>query len=123
MHDPLCRTCAALHETVKIGSPSDLEAALIRAAQKVHSGCLKELTEREEPVSLDGGLSFTSPYPVYAVLSDMVERKLFGWKVLGWNDVVNLRFRCMHCGAVFSLHAETHHGSGGAWEYLEHGDS
>lgn len=33
-----------------------------------------------------------------------------------WNDIVEYRFRCNTCSEVFSLHAETYHGSGGYWE-------
>lgn len=33
-----------------------------------------------------------------------------------WDDIVGYRFRCSSCGELFSLHAETYHGSGGYWE-------
>jgi hypothetical protein len=33
-----------------------------------------------------------------------------------WEDYVEHRFRCSHCGELFWLHAETYHGSGGYWE-------
>jgi hypothetical protein len=33
-----------------------------------------------------------------------------------WDDIVAYRFSCETCGEVFSLHAETYHGQGGAWE-------
>ena len=33
-----------------------------------------------------------------------------------WDDLIAYRFRCTDCGELFSLHAETYHGQGGAWE-------
>jgi hypothetical protein len=32
------------------------------------------------------------------------------------DDIVGYRFRCSSCGELFSLNAETYHGSGGYWE-------
>ena len=32
-----------------------------------------------------------------------------------WADVIDCRFSCRHCGALFGLSVETYHGSGGRW--------
>jgi hypothetical protein len=32
-----------------------------------------------------------------------------------WNDIIGYGFDCTNCGQLFSLSAETYHGSGGEW--------
>ncbi|PXF64465.1 hypothetical protein DL796_04825 [Kangiella spongicola] len=36
-----------------------------------------------------------------------------------WGDFVTNFFRCTHCTQLFHLHAETYHGSGGAFEAID----
>jgi len=36
-----------------------------------------------------------------------------------WGDFVSNYFSCTSCGQLFHLHAETYHGSGGAFEKID----
>ena len=39
-----------------------------------------------------------------------------------WGDFVSNYFSCPQCGQIFHLHAETYHGSGGAFVTVNHPD-
>lgn len=96
---------------------------LIRAAEYAAIGCLKDITADylqmpSQGVLNESGIGYIYPPP--ECLANIVQPKFpWGWRILGWGDVVDLYFQCTQCGSVFSLHAETYHGRGGAWEYLE----
>lgn len=92
-----CKKCQELCVQYAIRGPKDLGRAITIARQNVDDGTISVVIE-PNPLSLPPFQSLTAAGP--------------------WNDFVAYQFKCNHCGELFSLHAETYHGSGGAWEPL-----
>jgi hypothetical protein len=90
-----CEKCAELCVRYQIQQPRELRKAIDIARQNIEDGTIVEL-QSSSPVS---------QVPFSALASGAA-----------WNDIVEHRFRCANCGELFSLHAETYHGSGGYWE-------
>ena len=89
-----CEKCNDLCVRFAIRRPQDLRRAIQIASQKVEAGEISEVPD-------------TSPSQVpFSALASGEP----------WDDIVGYRFRCNTCGEMFSLHAETYHGSGGYFE-------
>lgn len=95
----VCQLCADLRRRFEIRSPADLAKAIRVARDNVADGTIVEVRSRSqfqrEPFS---SVSPEGP----------------------WDDVVEYGFRCTSCGQLFSLRAETYHGSGGEWRPVAH---
>jgi hypothetical protein len=89
-----CEHCADLRQRVPIRVPADLRQALRVARANVADGTIIEVPP-------------TSPLAYEPFSSVSVDGP--------WADIVGYGFRCVHCGQLFSLSAETYHGSGGEW--------
>ncbi len=90
-----CEKCQDLCVRYEIRSPRELGRAILIARQNVDDGTVSELID-SNPLGLPSFTSLQAEGP--------------------WDDIVAYRFKCTACGEVFSLHAETYHGRGGAWE-------
>lgn len=90
-----CEKCQDLCVHRPIRSPSDLRRAITIARESLNDGTLLEM-EGRNPLGLPAFQTLLPEGP--------------------WNDIVAYQFKCTTCGEVFSLHAETYHGQGGAWE-------
>lgn len=90
-----CEKCQDLCVHYAIRSPQELRRAIKIARENLNDGTVSELVGKN-PLGLP---------PFQNVLPDGP-----------WDDIVAYRFGCTACGEVFSLHAETYHGQGGAWE-------
>lgn len=90
-----CTSCADLCVRYQIRHPRELQNAIKIANQNVEDGTLVEVQD----ASLSNQLSF----------SELASGT-------PWGDTIEHHFRCVNCGALFYLHAETYHGSGGYWE-------
>ncbi len=90
-----CEKCKDLCVRYEIRSPQQLGRAITIARQNIDDGTVSELIDKN-PLGLPPFDSLRSDGP--------------------WDDLVAYRFRCTGCSEVFSLHAETYHGQGGAWE-------
>lgn len=90
-----CEKCQDLCVRFAIRQPNELRRAIQIAKQNLDDGTISEV-----------------PNP------DPISRVTFSALAKGepWDDIVGYRFRCCSCGELFSLHAETYHGSGGYWE-------
>lgn len=91
-----CHRCAALCVEYRISTPSELQRALAIAREN-----LADATIEEMPCAAVGAMGA----PPFSEVSPRGP----------WRDVLDYRFRCTTCAQVFELHAETYHGSGGAW--------
>jgi hypothetical protein len=76
--------------------PKDLKRAIGKAAEAVANGVLK----------YEGAGQSGDPFRPLASGGH-------------WSDLVSNYFSCRSCGQLFHLHAETYHGSGGAFEKIE----
>ncbi len=74
--------------------PADLKQAIRVARDNVVDGTIVEVPS-QSPIHRE---------PFFAVSIDGP-----------WDDVIGYGFRCTSCGQLFSLSAETYHGSGGEW--------
>ena len=92
-----CGRCSDLCITYLIRTPGELKKAIIVAADNLKDGTIEELSSGV-PI-LEPAVSFAS------VAAGTV-----------MPDLLAYRFRCKSCGEVFSLAAETYHGSGGSWQ-------
>ena len=81
---------------IRIKSPNDLKRAINKAAELVTS----------EVLTYEGAGQYGVPF----------SRLASGGH---WGDFVNNYFSCRSCGQLFHLHAETYHGSGGAFERID----
>jgi hypothetical protein len=89
-----CKRCASLRQRFEIRSPADLAKAIRVARDNVADGTIVEIPSKSEVVH--------EPFAEVAPNGP-------------WEDVVGYGFRCMTCGQLFYLSAETYHGSGGEW--------
>lgn len=92
-----CDRCADLCVQYQMRFPAELRRVIDIARRN-----LKDGTTAEAPNS---GSAVLSNIPFSEVNADGP-----------WDDVFHYRFRCTHCGELFSLMAETYHGSGGTWQ-------
>ena len=90
-----CKLCEDLCVRFPIRSPSDLKKAVDIIGQNIGDGTIVELLSSAARIS---ELFTDSPR----------------------EDYLEYHFRCSTCGELFSLHAETYHGSGGYWEPGDH---
>jgi hypothetical protein len=90
-----CNKCQELCVRFPIRQPHDLRRAIEISKQNIEDGTISEMPDTH---------SFSE-----VSFSDLAAGK-------PWGDILTHRFRCNPCGEVFMLHAETYHGSGGAWE-------
>ena len=88
-----CEHCEQAVQPEKIKRPDDLSKAIIAVASALEAGVLQ----------YEGAGAWGDPFKSIAHGS-------------GWGDFVNNYFSCTACGQWFNLHAETYHGSGGAFE-------
>jgi hypothetical protein len=91
-----CDHCAGLTTGTPIKLPVHLVRAIKKAAEAIKNGVLK----------YEGAGRWGDPF------SQLAEGK-------HWGDFVSNYFSCRSCGQLFHLHAETYHGSGGAFEKVE----
>jgi hypothetical protein len=91
-----CDNCIRLTSGTPIKLPADLKRAIDKAAEAVKSGVLK----------YEGAGQFGDPFAPLA-------------RGGHWSDFVSNYFSCQSCGQLFHLHAETYHGSGGAFEKVD----
>jgi len=89
-----CASCADLCVRYQIRHPRELQSAIDIASQNVEDGTIVEVQD----ASLSNQFSF----------SELASGT-------PWGDTVEHHFRCVNCGELFYLHAETYHGSGGYW--------
>jgi hypothetical protein len=90
-----CAKCNDLCVRFPIRSPRELKRAIEIAKQNVDDGTVSEVQVADSPSQVRfSQLAAGEP----------------------WDDIVRYRFRCNSCRELFSLHAETYHGSGGYWE-------
>lgn len=90
-----CEKCKDLCMRFVIRQPNELCRAIQIAKQNLDDGTITEVPN-SDPIS----------QVTFAALA----------KGEQWGDIVGYRFRCSSCDELFSLHAETYHGSGGYWE-------
>ncbi len=90
-----CEKCNELCVRFAIRQPRDLQRAIEIAKQNIDDGTITEISD-STPISQITFSALATGQP--------------------WDDIVGYRFRCNSCGEIFSLHAETYHGSGGYWE-------
>lgn len=91
-----CNRCHDLCITYPIRTPGELRKAIVVAAGNVKDDTIEEVLVQGPVVE---------PYvPFDHVVTETASP-----------DVLAYRFRCKNCGEVFSLTAETYHGSGGSW--------
>jgi hypothetical protein len=88
-----CPACKPLCLASHIRTPTDLERCIDAASRAIQGGLLRD----------EGAGRLGDPF---AKLADGP----------GWGDFVDNHFSCTACGQHFRLHAETHHGFGGAFE-------
>lgn len=90
-----CEKCKDLCVRFAIRQPHELRRAIQIVKQNLDDGTITEVSN-----------------------SDSISQVTFAALAKGeqWDDIVGYRFLCSSCGALFSLHAETYHGSGGYWE-------
>jgi hypothetical protein len=92
--DPNCERCSTLRQRFEIRVPADLSKAIRVARDNVADGTIVEV-----PSPLPG---INKPFS--SILADGP-----------WDDSMAYEFRCTTCGQLFSLSADTYHGSGGEW--------
>jgi len=90
-----CDNCIRLISGTPIKSPTNLRQAINKAAEALRSGKLK----------YEGAGKWGDPFLYLAGGGH-------------WGDFVSNYFSCSSCGQLFHLHAETYHGSGGAFEKI-----
>lgn len=90
-----CTSCADLCVRYQIRHPRELRNAIDIVSKNIEDGTIVEVVD----ASLANHLSFS------ALASGSA-----------WGDTIEHHFRCLNCGELFYLHAETYHGSGGYWE-------
>jgi hypothetical protein len=90
-----CSRCLTLRHQFRIGVPADLRRAIRIAKEHLADGVIVEVPSSS---------SFTQ-VPFSSVSQSGP-----------WDDVLGYGFRCTSCGQLFSLSAETYHGSGGHWQ-------
>jgi hypothetical protein len=88
-----CDHCNHLTSGTPIRSPANLKRAIATAAEALNSCVLK----------YEGAGKWSEPFQDIAAGGP-------------WGDFVSNYFSCGFCGQLFHLHAETYHGSGGAFE-------
>ena len=91
-----CNRCSDLCVAVAIRSPGELRKAIAVANDNLRDGTLEEISVENLTIG---------PQPTFSRVAAGAQ---FG-------DLLAYRFRCTECSEVFSLTAETYHGSGGAW--------
>jgi hypothetical protein len=91
-----CNSCLKLTSGTKIKLPSDLKQVIKKVAEAISNDALK----------YEGAGRFGDPFASLA-------------RGGHWGDFVSNYFSCKLCGQLFHLHAETYHGSGGAFEKVE----
>ena len=91
-----CAQCEQAVRSKRIKRPDDLSQVIRSAAAAVEAGLLR--------------------YEGIGVWGDPFRSIAHGG---GWGDFVNNYFSCPSCSQWFNLHAETYHGSGGAFEAIE----
>lgn len=89
-----CAKCN--HIPCNIRSPNDLKSCLLKASELVNSGTLEYLGK--------------------GYWGDSFSCIRHGGS---WGDFVTNFFKCSNCGQLFHLHAETYHGSGGAFDSIQ----
>jgi hypothetical protein len=89
-----CDRCQNLKIEYKIRSPRDLEKAIHVISDNLHDGTLRR----------------SDYWPKGKI---RVEMPPFEEGI--WGDLIIYYFECAGCGQLFSLSAETYHGSGGSW--------
>ena len=88
-----CEQCVDLCKSFRISLPDELRQVLRVAHDFVERGIL-------EPLPQDS--PFTDPYEKVSPDGP-------------WDDLVYLRFKCLHCQRTFQLSCDTYHG-GGHWK-------
>ena len=91
-----CNSCLTFTSGTKIKLPADLTQVIAKVAEAINNDVLK----------YQGAGRYGEP---------------FAYLVRGghWGDFVSNYFSCKLCGQLFHLHAETYHGSGGAFEKIK----
>ena len=87
-----CERCKYIAQDFSIEVPSDLTRIIRVTTEALENGIIENITENEDSYTPFEGLSETGP----------------------WDDILNYRFRCRHCGARYELFCDTYHG-GGKW--------
>ena len=91
-----CAKCEQAVRSKRIKRPDDLSQVIRLAAAAVEVGLLR----------YEGAGAWGDPFRSIAHGG-------------GWGDIVNNYFSCPSCGQWYNLHAETYHGSGGAFEAVK----
>jgi hypothetical protein len=91
-----CDSCLRLTSETPIRTPANLKQVIAKVAKAVNQGVVK----------YEGAGQSGDPFSSLA-------------KGGPWSDIVSNYFSCISCGQLFHLHAETYHGSGGAFEKVE----
>jgi hypothetical protein len=94
-----CSHCKDLCVEFRVSHPSELRQAIAVARDNLADGTLREIA------------------PPKSVLSQQPFSKLVGGGA--WDDFFQYYFECQYCSEQFRLHAETYHGSGGAWNVVK----
>ena len=89
-----CERCSALRQRFAIRTPGELRQAIRVARDNLADGTIVEVPSTS-PIFREPFSTVTESGP--------------------WDDVIGYGFRCTSCGQLFSLSAETYHGSGGEW--------
>jgi hypothetical protein len=92
--NPDCERCSALRQRFTIRVPADLRQAIRVARDNLADGTIVEVPSAS-PIYREPFSAVTESGP--------------------WDDVIGYGFRCTSCGQLFSLSADTYHGSGGEW--------
>lgn len=93
-----CPATPELHESHALLSPGDLTRTIGWARAGLASGSLV----------LDAPSRRAQSVPSQVPFEDLPERG-------PWPDYLEYAFRCVLCGGLFRLVAETYHGRGGEW--------
>lgn len=93
-----CSYCNDLCIEFRISHPSELWKAIAVIRDNVADGTLQEITQ---PNSV--------PQPPFSEIANGG----------AWGDIMQYQFKCQRCPEQFTLHAETYHGSGGAWSVVK----
>src|SRR5215510_10462422 len=91
-----CASCIQLTSGTPIQTAAQLRAAIDKISDATRAGVLK----------YEGAGKSGTPFAPLAAGGH-------------WDDFVNNYFSCVSCGQLFHLHAETYHGSGGAFEKVQ----
>jgi hypothetical protein len=94
----VCETCKDIQKSFRIRHPHELKSAIEDVRKFINDGILVEIS--------NGDSTFPcSPFSVLATEGP-------------WDDYLQYIFKCVDCGRLFRLSAETYHGVGGEWELI-----